>query len=570
MNINRRLITLVLVITLLTQTSIFPGQITSPPQLTEEEIEESFNYALGNHQRGRDDLALCVLERFIVLLKECPDQDLRGPNLGKFNLLLAMVYEKKGLSSQARIAYNLARQNGVESIPGIDAGTLQQFHEIMQGPAVRDIAGELELAKAAYRKGDRVAAKLALENIIDNPEQGTTGDILGKSHLLLGAIHERAGKISSAEYNYDRAKSAYGVQSVPGINLEKLPVYGRVVKGKLSQVIEVPGTRQRKKFPWLILAGGVVITAALLYFLVIKKKKKKEYTLTVTVGEGVSGTPATGSYIYKENETITYQYSLKTGYSNLTLTLDGNPLNSNGTGTITMNRNHSLVVSAGENQVTLVTSSDTVSVPEGKIASFQVKLSAEPAIDIIVSTSRIDEESDQDITIQSGAILSFNSSNWNTYQPVTLAAANDSDHDNGEAVFRLHADDTTIPDKTVTATENDDGFILTLCGGDSYDFSEKTKADITEGDFYFDNEKNKIRADLPGQWGIAVIGVDAESELSSIAIPSDPNLYQGKVEPVIGCVYVAEERERDMFVVFRLITIEFSCIAIKWIRKARD
>ena len=51
----------------------------------------------------------------------------------------------------------------------------------------------------------------------------------------------------------------------------------------------------------------------------------------------------------------------------------------------------------------------------------------------------------QDITVQSGAALTFTPANWNVDQAVTLAAAEDVDIANGTAVIRLSA--TGIPSK---------------------------------------------------------------------------------------------------------------------------
>ena len=69
-----------------------------------------------------------------------------------------------------------------------------------------------------------------------------------------------------------------------------------------------------------------------------------DYILTVTMGSGVSGTPATGSYSYGENDTVTYSYTAQTGYANLTVTLDGAPVGNSGV--ITMTANHTLNATA--------------------------------------------------------------------------------------------------------------------------------------------------------------------------------------------------------------------------------
>jgi len=69
-----------------------------------------------------------------------------------------------------------------------------------------------------------------------------------------------------------------------------------------------------------------------------------QYTLTVTVSNGISGTPATGAYSYVENSVVNYSYSLQTGYTNLVVTLDGAPVAA--TGVITVTGNHVLSATA--------------------------------------------------------------------------------------------------------------------------------------------------------------------------------------------------------------------------------
>ena len=83
-------------------------------------------------------------------------------------------------------------------------------------------------------------------------------------------------------------------------------------------------------------AGG-----AALYFLVLKKKN---YTLTVTVGEGVTGTPAAGTSTNKKGTAVAYSYTLQSGYDNLSVTLDGAAVAASGS--VTMNANHTLAASA--------------------------------------------------------------------------------------------------------------------------------------------------------------------------------------------------------------------------------
>jgi hypothetical protein len=100
--------------------------------------------------------------------------------------------------------------------------------------------------------------------------------------------------------------------------------------------------KKGKKFPWLIVALVAVTAGAALYFLVLKKKN---YTLTVTVGEGVTGTPVAGTSTHKKGTAVAYDYSLKSGYKNVQVTLDG-IIQSGSSGQVTMNANHTLAVSS--------------------------------------------------------------------------------------------------------------------------------------------------------------------------------------------------------------------------------
>jgi hypothetical protein len=70
------------------------------------------------------------------------------------------------------------------------------------------------------------------------------------------------------------------------------------------------------------------------------------YTLTVFVGAGVLGTPAAGSYSYAAGTEVPYSYSLAEGYTNISPLLDAVDVTKSGT--ITMNANHVISVTASE------------------------------------------------------------------------------------------------------------------------------------------------------------------------------------------------------------------------------
>ena len=100
----------------------------------------------------------------------------------------------------------------------------------------------------------------------------------------------------------------------------------------------------------------------------------------------------------------------------------------------------------------VVTSAGAVAVNEGGSASFTARLSSAPAANVTVSASRT--SGDADLSVSSGASLTFTPANWNTAQTVTLAAAQDADTTAGTATFTLGG--TGVTSAAVTATEVDD------------------------------------------------------------------------------------------------------------------
>ena len=113
-----------------------------------------------------------------------------------------------------------------------------------------------------------------------------------------------------------------------------------------SKVLEktVKKPKKKKKFPTLLVVGGIVVAGIVVYLLLGKKKETKKYTLNVTVGEGVQGTPGSGTIQYEEGTTVSYNYSLQSGFKDLVVSLDGTETSPSGT--VTMNQNHTLTATA--------------------------------------------------------------------------------------------------------------------------------------------------------------------------------------------------------------------------------
>jgi len=111
--------------------------------------------------------------------------------------------------------------------------------------------------------------------------------------------------------------------------------------GAVEKAVKTGARVEKKKFPWLLVAGSAVVIGVVLYLTVFKKSR---YTLSITVGDGITGTPANGESQYKKGTQVNYNYALTPGYTNLKVTLDGSTAAASGT--LTMNADHTLAVSA--------------------------------------------------------------------------------------------------------------------------------------------------------------------------------------------------------------------------------
>jgi hypothetical protein len=412
-------------------------------------IENEFEKAIDEYINGQYVSAKVGLEAIANVVNE-KDLD-RKDILGKCYLLLGAIYEKEENARLAEENYRKAIGDYViDSVEGVDFTELIIYKKMKK--TIR-IENEFEKSKNDYNTGQYTNSKSRVEKIINeiDDEKDLDGkDILGKCYLLLGAIYEKDDKTRIAEENYRKAKEEYGIQSIEGLDLENLTIYKRVVKKRIIEK-EAKPKRKKRKFPVLLVVGGIVVVAVLVYLLTKKKKEgeKNRYTLTVTRGEGVDGTPNSGTTTYDEGSIVNYNYSLQSGYSNLVVRLDGTEVSA--IGTITMDRNHTLEATAGANVVNFVTDVDQIEISEGSTATFNVRLSAQPTGNVDVTVSR--ESGDSDITVLSGSNLTYGPSNWNVDQSITLQAGEDDDMINGQAAIAISA--SGISQKNITVIEQD-------------------------------------------------------------------------------------------------------------------
>jgi [NiFe] hydrogenase large subunit len=103
----------------------------------------------------------------------------------------------------------------------------------------------------------------------------------------------------------------------------------------------------------------------------------------------------------------------------------------------------------------IVTDRSTLNVVEGGTAAFQVKLSADPGQAVSVTVGH--DNGDTDLSVVSGLTYYFDSANWDGYQPVTVAAAEDGDDSGGQATFALSAAGAQTVYVNATEQDNDNG-----------------------------------------------------------------------------------------------------------------
>jgi hypothetical protein len=140
-------------------------------------------------------------------------------------------------------------------------------------------------------------------------------------------------------------------------------------------------------------------------------------------------------------------------------------------GNMTISCDSTFSTSSQPGELNFVVENDRITVPEGGTEDVRIMLSGEPSEAVSVTVSRA--IGDTDITVQSGGSLSFDSSNWNQYQSVTIAGAEDVDVAAGEATLFVHATaGPAIADKVVFVTEEDNDVLAFEADSSSITVSE--------------------------------------------------------------------------------------------------
>jgi hypothetical protein len=180
------------------------------------------------------------------------------------------------------------------------------------------------------------------------------------------------------------------------------------------------------------------------------------------VGVSVTRLSGDSDITVQSGSALTFNTTNWADHQAVTLAAAEDPDMENGTATILIQRisgpsvpDRNVTATEEDNDGLLFdVSTSAVEVPEGNTEQFELWLTAEPPTDVGVSVSR--SSGDEDITVESGSALIFTTTNWADHQAVTLAAAEDSDMENGTATILIQGiSGPSVPDTSVTATEDD-------------------------------------------------------------------------------------------------------------------
>ena len=117
-----------------------------------------------------------------------------------------------------------------------------------------------------------------------------------------------------------------------------------------------------------------------------------------------------------------------------------------------------LTATEADDDAILTLSAISLDVTEGSAAAYTVELATQPTGSVTVAVARSGSGThDGDLSVSSGASLTFETDDWNTAQTVSLTAAADDDAVNGVAEFTHTASEGGYGNvtATLTATEED-------------------------------------------------------------------------------------------------------------------
>ena len=119
--------------------------------------------------------------------------------------------------------------------------------------------------------------------------------------------------------------------------------------------------------------------------------------------------------------------------------------------------NPEMIVIKDDDVIAIEVQPETISIIEGSVSQFEVRLTAQPTTNRILAIEHL--EGDSDIVIAPDATsFTFTELNWNIFQPVTVRALEDDDPIDGWAILRIKGNQDQLPpvDITVHEVDNDE------------------------------------------------------------------------------------------------------------------
>lgn len=374
---------------------------------------------------------------------------------------------------------------------------LQGFQPLFS-QTTKNIEHQIEKAKIELETRHLTHARdrlLRLVQLIENREEL----VKGKVFMLLGICYEKIGKSGEAKKAYRKALKFLEDKEVAFVEdlVEGLPICHQFFAFQKEETVKTdPGKvihkekKPRKKIPPLLIIGAVVVVAVVLALLLPTKgsgdtppTQTPEFvvgTAGINVPEGGTATftvrlsrqPTSDMAVSVNRVDGDSDIDVQSGSSltfttvnwnqpqTVTLAASEDSDTTNGAATIRVSAggitSQDVTATEVDNDVlAFVTDTDSLIVPEGRSATFNVRLSNPPASDIQATVSRV--SGDTDIYIGSGGTLTFTTSNWSIPRDVVLVASEDSDSTDGQATFRISADG--VQAKDITATEEDEDVI---------------------------------------------------------------------------------------------------------------
>jgi len=425
---------------------------------SEDEIVNQFKKVIDGYNSGQYSSARIRLERVIniIITKKIARNDI----LGGCYLLLGAISEKEEKPLAAKENYRKAKNTyDVTRVYGVDLSPLPLYKEIVMGvsPSTKGI---IEKEKKVKKKKfpwlivtiGAVAAGIALYFLVIKPKKKTLKVIMdeGVEGTPVPGVY-RLKKGESVNFNY-HTKNGYDKINIFLDNQEYSQGTSGTFKMDKDHILSVTTTPNQVDIVTDKDSLEILENKEAILNIQLSAQPRDYVDVSVlylsgdldiqVLGEGVlTFTPDNWqhfqSIVFKANSDLDAEND-QTTFRISAQGLQDKDIN---------------VTAIDSNSLNFTTTSDSISVDEGKTARFGVWLSARPSTVVTANVNRI--SGDSDIMVIGGNQLHFTPENWDIPQEVTLKAAADKDASNSTAVIRIEAPGTDVGAKEINAIEID-------------------------------------------------------------------------------------------------------------------